>query len=336
MLQKKENGLASTTDEKLQALAKTVDTLVAEVKSLRGEIGSTERQHRPDETVAISRPAQDDKISWSNSEKVHQLKASLCIKKKETPIDMQALTKIAIDNKIQVAKTVVKENGDVFMDLPSVETREKLLPLLSSNNDIVKVESKLPTITIGNVSEFKDREKFLEKVMNQNPLISEKVENGSVFNIIYSKELTPRNRSDTDTKYQVVARVSNDIRELIKINGDRIFTDLISHPVKDRFYVKRCNKCQGFGHYHAECKSSPCCAFCESADHKSSDCPLKGSADKSNFKCVNCKKAGTTATGHSAHWGQCPVFLDKQNGVKQSIPYYQSKNCLPHVVEHVK
>ena len=111
---------------------------------------------------------------------------------------MQALKNIAIDNKIQVAKTVVKENGDVFMDLPSVETREKLLPLLGSNNDIVKVESKLPAITIGNVSEFTDREKFLEKVMNQNPLIREKVDNGSILNSIYSKELTGGSSSGTD------------------------------------------------------------------------------------------------------------------------------------------
>ena len=161
------------------------------------------------------------------------------------------------------------------------------------------------------------------KLKNQNPKIGEKIDSGSLFNIIYTKEPP---ESAPDRYYQVVARASEDIRELIKAIDDRLYTDLESHRVTDRFYVRRCNKCQGFGHYHADCQRNSCCAFCKSPTHKSSDCPLKGSVDKSVFQCVNCEKAGKTFVGHSSHWGKCPCFLEAQEKIKQSIPYYCAKN----------
>ena len=178
---------------------------------------------------------------------------------------------------------------------------------------------------ISNVSDFSDRSNFLQAVRNQNPEISEKIDNGSTFNIVYSRETSS---SDPDGRkyHQIAARVSSDIRQVIKANGDRIFTGLTALRVTDRFYVKRCNKCQDFWHYHAECSSSQCCAFCSSSSHKSSDCSLKGSADKSAYKCTNCEKAGKNPNGHSAHWSKCPVFLEMQEKVKLSIPHYQSKN----------
>ena len=163
------------------------------------------------------------------------------------------------------------------------------------------------------------------KLWRLNPEIGEKIDSGSTFNIVYSRETTSTN--DSGEKYhQVAARVSSDIRLLIKANGDRLYNGLVALRVSDRFYVKRCNKCQEFGHYHANCTASQCCAFCKSSAHKSSDCSLKGSADKSAYKCVNCHKAGIEENGHSAHWGKCPVFLKLQNKFKLSIPYYQQKN----------
>ena len=126
--------------------------------------------------------------------------------------------------------------------------------------------------------------------------------------------------------FQVVARVSPDIRDQITANGDKLYTDLIAHRVRDRFFVKRCNKCQQFGHYYADCKANGCCTFCKSSEHKSSDCNLKGTSDKSAYQCINCEKSGMEFHGHSAHWGKCPVFSESQDKVKLSIPYYRAKN----------
>ena len=94
-----------------------------------------------------------------------------------------------------------------MIDLPSEETRDKLLPLISAENspenEVVMVEGKLPTITIENVSDFVDRSTFLAKVKNQNSEVGEKIESGSTFNIIYSREISDVNNGNAC--HQVVA-----------------------------------------------------------------------------------------------------------------------------------
>ena len=149
---------------------------------------------------------------WSNPSRVERMKASFCIKSNGVPVNIDKVQEIATSNSIQVTKSVVKENGDVYVDLPSTENREKLIPLLTDDtfarNEIVNIKSKLPTVSILDVSSFTSKETFLEKVKRQNPLIKEKIESGSEFSIVFSKK--PRDDvSDRRKKYfQVVARVS--------------------------------------------------------------------------------------------------------------------------------
>ena len=126
--------------------------------------------------------------------------------------------------------------------------------------------------------------------------------------------------------YQVVARVSEDIRDVLKTNNDRIFIGFSAHRIFDHFYVKTCSKCHSFGHYHAECSNNPCCGYCSSEDHVSDDCPVKAEKDVAKYKCVNCQDARKTSDGHSSHWFTCPAYLEQQKKMKMNIPYY-AKNC---------
>ena len=145
------------------------------------------------------------------------MKASLCIKSKGNTVDIKRIKEIACANSIQVSKADVKENGDVYMDMPSHENREKLLPLLEGDtfaqNEIVKLKSKLPTISILNVEDFSSKEEFVEKIQQQNPEIKRLIAEGSEFSIVYTKE--PRKSDDNSKKeyHQVVARVSEEIRD---------------------------------------------------------------------------------------------------------------------------
>ena len=101
--------------------------------------------------------------------------------------------------------------------------------------------------------------------------------------------------------------------------------DLVAHRVVDRFYVKRCNKCQKFGHYQNECEDIISCGYCCGA-HSSSDCNQVEIEDFKNYKCINCKRENKKCEGHSAHWHKCPTYLEKQKRLKKSIPYYSQKN----------
>ena len=278
---KRENLEASSINDQIAALTETVSKLATEFQSFKAEnvavpVQVTEEVHR---------------LPWSNPAQVERMKASLCIKSNGVPVNIEKVQEIAITNSIQVSKTIVKDNGDVYVDLPSRENRDKLTPLLThdtfTGNEIVNIKSKLPTISILNVTSFTSKEELVEKVKRQNPLIKEKIENGSEFSIVFFKK--PReDESDGKNKYfQVVARVGEDIRRVVKMSDNKIFMDLVAHPVVDRFFIKRCNKCQKFGHYQKDCNSEPCCGYCRKP-HLSTECDQVQAGDYDHYECINC------------------------------------------------
>ena len=163
------------------------------------------------------------------------------------------------------------------------------------------------------------------KIKQQNPEIKKLIDEGSEFSIVFAKEPRENGNSSKKEYYQVVARVSEEIRRVIKASGNKVYVDLIAHRIVDRFFVKRCNKCQEFGHYEKDCDKHECCGYCQQR-HKSSECDQVNDGDTENYQCVNCKKDSKPHVGHSSLWHKCPSFVEQQKKVKKSIPYYASKN----------
>jgi hypothetical protein len=95
--------------------------------------------------------------------------------------------------------------------------------------------------------------------------------------------------------------------------NDKVSIGLTSCKIYDRFHVKRCNNCQGLGHYYKECPTPdvPCCAKC-GLDHATNTCSAAVS------KCVNCTKAGKTSTDHTAFDPKCPVLQAEVEKKKKS------------------
>ena len=162
----------------------------------------------------------------------------------------------------------------MYVNLPKDENRKKLAPLLNNGDfeghNVIEVQSKLPTITILDVTEFTDKNNFIERIKKQNPDIAEKMNNGSKFEIVFAK----KSRND-ENNFHVVARMDGDIHNAIKGCNNKLFMDCASYRVVDRFYIKRCNKCQRFGHYEKHCQSEPsCCGYCKQ-DHQTKDCEVE-------------------------------------------------------------
>ena len=362
---RRENNEASSTREQLAAVIETLAILKEDVKDLKnarsdrvpvvdlqindcsttvnGE-SKCDNENRNNTSNIIS----DKSASvWSDDKRTEEMKnkmkITLCIKNKDgVAVDSDKVKNIITSNGIQVNKASVnKSNGDLYVDFPSNESKDKLLPLLTEEtlpgNKIIDVKPKLPTISIRGVSDYTTAEDFIERVMNQNPKIKENVENGE-FSVVFTKKHRRRNSADEETnqeEHQVVERMSNNIRSVIKSNKDKIYLGFTSHHVVDRFYIKTCSRCHKFGHYYENCSMRPCCGYCSSEDHDSLTCPIREAKDQSQYKCRNCEEAGKESVGHSSHWPKCPTYLEKQTKVRDRIPYYskngRSRDCQENV-----
>ena len=136
-----------------------------------------------------------------------------------------------------------------------------------------------------------------------------------------------RNSSGVNKLYQASVRVSNSIRKFIENRDNYLSIGLYRCKVYDHFYVKRCNRCQKYGHYKAQCQASkPVCAQC-SGNHDTTECP---EMSKPSFQpvCVNCFNSNENSQQHthSAADRTCPTYQLEQNKLKKSISYYAQKN----------
>ena len=108
------------------------------------------------------------------------------------------------------------------------------------------------------------------------------------------------------------------------MSGNKICMDLVAHQVVDRFFIKRCNKCQKFGHYQKDCTVEVHCGYCRQ-NPLSKDCNEIEDGDFAYYDCVNCERADKRSLGHSAYWHKCPTYLDLQKKAMKSSPYYNQK-----------
>jgi hypothetical protein len=127
--------------------------------------------------------------------------------------------------------------------------------------------------------------------------------------------------------YSIYIRVTPDIRLAIeKKMNNKIHIGANIFNVVDRFHVKRCNRCQGLGHYEDKCDPEVpiVCGYC-AKDHESKECPDR---DRSHERhtCINCSGSGRNCQGHSAFWTECPTYKEAQKKLKKTIPYYSKSN----------
>ena len=185
-----------------------------------------------------------------------------------------------------------------------------------SSSKIITPVPKLPTISIPFIEGNFTKEELLDALKNQNE------DNGLCFGADDAKVIfiSPMKDQGNDGLHQAVLRVSEELREGIKANGNRIFLGSSSCPVYDRFFVKRCNRCQGFHHFHKDCKKNQICGNC-AGKHDTRQCQ----EDNIIYKCINCSIGGFANTDHMASSYDCPAYIAEQDKLKKSIHYY-SKN----------
>lgn len=310
-------SLSGTVGKQNESIT-VLNSEIASLKSLKNDDG----KNGESSNVAFTSPLYGG--SWSNPKSVQNLKASLVVKpvSTESPINIASIEKIAVKHRIPVSRVGVASNGNTFVHCPTKAARDKLQPLLTSDlpeQTVMALKDKMPSISIAGITKEVSKEELLIQICNQNEYISDLIGQGNEFKILFVKA-----PSAGYSNYQVVVRLSPSIRSAIASRNNRLFLGLTTCRVHDRFYVKRCNKCNCFGHYKSDCTNSTACGYCMKDDHESIDCPLRNSKDTSVFKCSNCHKAGLDHEGHSALWFNCPSYKSAQKRLQSSIPYYDS------------
>lgn len=165
-----------------------------------------------------------------------------------------------------------------------------------------------PKLTISNLDpDVTTKEKLQEELLDENECIKE-LNGAEKMKVVFL---------DNDNHFAVI-QVSAEIREAIRINGDRVHLGLQSHRVRDRIHVVQCYHCQEFGHTSGSryCKSKDSdstCFFC-AGSHASRDCRSKKDRRTDKIKCSNCSKSRShaeksAAATHKASDSLCPFYV---------------------------
>ena len=232
---------------------------------------------------------------------------------------MEELKKAAIESKAAIKRVHTNKSGKTVVVCNNEKAKEAMLPHVTKvfkSSKVITPPPKLPTVSIPFIDGNYEKDELIEAINNQNEgngLLLDATNTQVIF-------ISPMKDQSNDGLHQAVLRVSDEVREKLQTNGNRIFIGSRSCPVYDRFYVKRCNRCQGFHHFHKECKKNEVCAKC-SERHDTRKCTL----NSGNYKCINCSMAGFGDTAHMASAFDCPAYTAEQERLKKSIHYY-SKN----------
>ena len=229
-----------------------------------------------------------------------------------TDDNIEQIREFAVERSVELVSAYKNKQGHQVFMCQNEKSKEVLLPQITCTfptKKLVTPPPHRPTITIKDIHGEYDISKLLDTVKQQNTRVEITPED---FKIIFIKE-----GYETPGIYSAVVCVSDTVRDQIKANRDTMYIGLHSCKVRDRFFVRRCNRCQGLGHFHGQCKSEfPFCAKCAGA-HDTSTC------NRTTYKCHNCTGEDKPDTSHPAYSSKCPVYIAAQEKMKGKISYYQ-------------
>lgn len=262
---------------------------------------------------------------WDMKEKVKEVRASLMLKRNADTgrsVNLEELERTAVDNGIPVNSIHVTDSGDTIINLPNKSSSDRLQPLLRQTapaNEVITLKSKLPSVALLGVTQEYTKTQIINMIKKQNEVIRLLAEEGSHLSVVFTK---PPGENDEKPFHQVVLRVSADIRRAIANHGNKLHMGKLVHKVVDRFYIRRCNICQNFGHYKDDCPTpnSPVCGYCSETTHISKDCPKKSGSTRC-FSCNNCKTSDRDHKGHSTFWYNCAAYKEQQKKLERAIAY---------------
>ena len=325
--------LTTKEQEKAKDVISHVSNLEQKILSMESDLTTIKNllcESKSNSLVATPQVVQPEN-PWCDTERVKKLRHPATMIIHDTSgedVPLASLESIITNNNIEANNTFKNREGNTVITLSSQQDRSKLVNAIRENypdSDIRQPNEKLPTISIAGIKEDISPDTLRDQILKVYQEVKDLVDAGETFNVLSVKQ--QRNSSGVNKLYQASVRVSNSIRKFIENRDNYLSIGLYRCKVYDHFYVKRCNRCQKYGHYKAQCQASkPVCAQC-SGNHDTTECP---EMSKPSFQpvCVNCFNSNENSQQHthSAADRTCPTYQLEQNKLKKSISYYAQKN----------
>ena len=316
------------SNNKTDEIEMKVDNLsdeISTIKQLLTDLTNTSKASA--NPTAVSDPvATPSHNMWKDNERSAKMRTllSLSADKDGRVVSQGTLDKLLIENGVQVKKTIITNSKETRLILPDKMASGRVMKMFAEklpNHTVTEIKPRMPVVNVvGLPTDYTTNESELINIIKfQNPGLTDLIEKDSTaFQVLGIKPL-----KKATSIFKATIRVSDEVRAAIASQGDRVYFKTYSCKTYDSFYVRRCFKCQMFGHYAKDCRNDSVCGVCAGTHtHDTKNCSKPEC-------CVNCKKGGfkPDQCAHSAFSSTCLSYKKEQNKLRSSIGYFQ-KNSL--------
>lgn len=318
-----EINMAATDTQRINSLESNMGTMSDQLSEIKQLLLKKEMPVVVTKAVTVENSQPSTSSIWFNKERLEKVKApavpSVLVvgKTNEEGKDkqnMEVVEKVIMDNSnIGLQKSYKNKNGELVILCDSKESRDNLSTIVGSIDARIPTKSpngKRPTIAIVGLHKEYTKEEINAMIVKQNDFVRKFATTNNIDD--HFKVLVVRPTKKNPNVFQAFAGVSAVLRDGIKHHNDKITLGLTSCKVYDQYHVKRCNKCQLFGHYAKDCTSTEVhCAKCGDK-HETEKCT------STSKKCVNCIRSEEEKHDHHAFDINCPSMLIQQ-GILKSV-----------------
>lgn len=305
---------AGEDSQRIHLLERKMNTIDSQLKEICSMLKSP--QAKPVENPPKPRNSPDiSSINfWNDTEKLSKVRAPpsaavLVVPKIPDQTAQEAnkmvIEKAVVDHHIPLKETFTNKSGDFVLVCESAERRDELKTLVQTAKGDIALntpKAKEHSITIVGMSREYTTDEIKRLIVQQNVLIKRFTEVNNLDEHLKVHSVKPtRNNGEI---YQAFASVSQILRDGFRKAKDKIIIGVNSCKIYDRTQTKRCNNCQKFGHFMANCPTpgSPSCGKCGES-HPTNECTSEERG------CINCKRNSMEYSSHSAFYHKCPSLL---------------------------
>ena len=314
---------ASSEDKRLNVVEKNVDTIKKELEEIKNLL-----KHPVSTNTKTTRT---DNV-WFDQKRLASIKfptAKPLLVVSNAQASSGSIEKAIVDNSIPVTKSYTNASGDLVLECDSSDTREKLKTVVESTSETLQLKmstGKKPSITIVGLTLQYSKDEIISQIVSQNQFVKFFSTVNNINEHIEIHDIKPTRAKPT--VYQAFASVSEALRKGFSNYKDKVTIGIQTCKIYDRFHIRRCNNCQGLGHYYKDCPTPniPCCAKC-SGNHRTDAC------ESNQKKCTNCTKNDIENTNHTTYDPNCPSMMKLVDKKRKS--YTEHLNSMNTTMAHL-